>query len=83
MVTLLSGLVVIINNKPPKHNEVVSDNRKSIMHENTPVIYCNVRHPHTAGFKACLETTLKDQEVSVYKLPLQRLKTLTEFTFTV
>ena len=39
VVLLLSCLVVIINNKLPKHNEVVTDNRKSIMHENIPVIY--------------------------------------------
>lgn len=39
MATLLSAIVGIINNKLPKHNEVVNDNRKSIMHENIPVIY--------------------------------------------
>lgn len=64
--TLLSCLVVIINNKLPKHNEVVTDNRKSIMHENIPVIYWYLGHPHMVGFKACLKTTFKDQEVSAY-----------------
>lgn len=60
--TLLSGIVGIINNKLPKHNEVVNDNRKSIMHENTPMIYWYLRHPHTASFKDYLKTISKDQE---------------------
>ena len=54
---LLSFLVVIINNKLPKHNEVVTDNRKSIMHENIPVIYW---YRSTVGLKACSETTFED-----------------------
>lgn len=36
------------------------------MHENIPVIYWYLGHPHTVGFKACLKTTFKDQEVSAY-----------------
>lgn len=65
---LLSGLVVIINNKLPKHNEVVTDNGKSIMHENIPVIYWYLSHPHTVGFKAGWKTTFKGHKLSAYNI---------------
>lgn len=76
VVTLLSGIVGIINNKLPKHNEVVNDNRKSIMHENMPMIYWYVSHPHTARSKDCLKTTSKDQEMITDKILLWGMKAL-------
>ena len=77
---LLSCLVVIINNKLPKHNEVVTDNRKSIMHENIPVIYW---YRSTVGLKACSKTTFEDQELRVYSTTLWGRRTSTNSMFMV
>ena len=79
----MGGLAAIINNKLPKHNEVVTDNRKSIMLGNTPVIYGYSSHPHTAGFNARLKTTFKDQVVRVHEPPLWRTRPSTKFSFKV
>lgn len=83
MATLLSCLAVIINNKLPKHNEVVTDNRKSIMHENIPVIYWYLSHPDIVGFKACFNTSFKVRDVSAYRTPLWKKRALAKFTFMV
>lgn len=71
---LVECIVGIINNKLPKHNEVVNDNRKSIMHENMPMIYWYLSHPHTVRFKDCWKIIFNDQEMITDKILLWGMK---------